>query len=192
MAGRFPDVRNVTGVGGATLVVAGALALLPAGCAAKPGAPSASVASVTPTDLPRELAPTNPQCIRGASAGPSSDGGAAVASAPMGATSEAVDAKEALSEGMARPSVVCPPHIYLSEEAVAHGVSGLALVQCVIDLDGWLSQCRLVKSLPYMDEQILAAAMTVRYTPVMFRGQPRRVRITVPMRVLGPPPPPAP
>jgi protein TonB len=89
---------------------------------------------------------------------------------------------------MAKPSLLCMAPINLSREAAAHGVSGVALIHCVVEVDGWLSQCRLAKSLPHMDDQLLAATTTMRFTPIMYRGHPQRVRMTIPIRVLPPPP----
>ena len=37
-------------------------------------------------------------------------------------------------------------------------VSGVALLKCVINLDGTLSDCRIMKGLPYMEPQLLEAS----------------------------------
>jgi Gram-negative bacterial TonB protein C-terminal len=69
------------------------------------------------------------------------------------------------------------------------GRCGLALVKCIIETDGWLSHCRITKGLPYLDAQILASMMTWRYTPVLYKGRPKRVEIILPLRVPVPRPP---
>ena len=88
--------------------------------------------------------------------------------------------------GMVKPSVVHPPEITFSKEARAMRVGGLALVECVINLDGSVSDCRVTKSLPYMDGQLLQAARSMRYTPVMYQGHPQRVKMVFPIRVPTP------
>jgi protein TonB len=85
-----------------------------------------------------------------------------------------------------KPSVVRPPEIVPSKEALAMKVGGVALVKCVINLDGSLTDCRLVKGLPYMDEQLLRAARSMKYTPVIFQGHPQRVEMVFPIRVPTP------
>ena len=88
--------------------------------------------------------------------------------------------------GMQRPTLLKPPEVRYSKEALAMRIGGLALVKCVINLDGTLSDCRIVKGLPYMDAQILEAVRSSRYTPVMFQGHPQRVEMSIPFRVPTP------
>jgi periplasmic protein TonB len=88
--------------------------------------------------------------------------------------------------GMERPTVVHPPDITFSKEALAMRVGGLALAECTINLDGSLSDCHLKKSLPYMDAQLLQAAHSMKFTPVIYQGHPQRVLMTIPIRVPTP------
>jgi len=46
------------------------------------------------------------------------------------------------------------------------------IVKCVITLGGTLEQCRMVKELPHMGEEVLRTLSTRRYAPVTFGGQP--------------------
>jgi protein TonB len=74
--------------------------------------------------------------------------------------------------GMTRPSRIAGRDPQYTREALAARVEGLAIVKCVIKVDGTLTRCRLIKSLPHMDKEILAAVSTQRFTPVMFQGRP--------------------
>ena len=62
-------------------------------------------------------------------------------------------------------------------------VSGVALAKCVINLDGSLSDCKIMKGLPYMDQAILESLKGWRYTPVMYQGHPQRVEMVIPIRL---------
>jgi protein TonB len=88
--------------------------------------------------------------------------------------------------GMQKPALVRPPEIVYSKEALAMKVGGVALAECVVNLDGSLSDCHLIKGLPYLDTQLLQAARSMRFTPVMYQGHPQRVKMTVPIRVPTP------
>jgi protein TonB len=88
--------------------------------------------------------------------------------------------------GMQAPTLVRPPEIVPSKQALAMRIGGVALAKCVINLDGTLTDCRLIKSLPYMDEQLLQAARSMRYTPVIYQGHPQRVEMIVHIRVPTP------
>jgi protein TonB len=88
--------------------------------------------------------------------------------------------------GMVKPAVVRPPEITYSKEALAMKVGGVALVTCVVNLDGSLADCQVIKSLQYLDAQILQAARSMRFSPVMYQGHPQRVKMTIPIRVPTP------
>jgi protein TonB len=65
-------------------------------------------------------------------------------------------------------------------------VGGLALVKCVVNLDGSVSDCHIMKGLQYMDAQILEAARSMKYSPVIYQGHPQRVEMIIPIRVPTP------
>lgn len=80
--------------------------------------------------------------------------------------------------GMTRPSRIAGRDPQYTREALTARVEGVAIVRCVIKVDGTLTRCRMVKSLPHMDREILAAVSTQRFTPVMFQGRPTSVEYT--------------
>ncbi len=87
---------------------------------------------------------------------------------------------------MEKPKLMTKPALTYSKEAMAMKQGGLALVSCVINLDGSLADCKITKSVPYMDQQILEMLKSWRYTPVIFEGRARSVRMTIPVRVPAP------
>lgn len=80
--------------------------------------------------------------------------------------------------GMTRPSRIAGRDPQYTREALTARVEGVAIAKCVIKVDGTLTRCRMVKSLPHMDREILAAVSTQRFTPVMFQGRPTSVEYT--------------
>jgi protein TonB len=86
--------------------------------------------------------------------------------------------------GMELPRLLVKTEPVYSREAAAMHVSGIALVKCIINLDGSLTDCRIVKGLPYMDQAILESLRTWKYTPVMYQGHPQRVEKTLQSHVV--------
>ncbi|MCC6522547.1 MAG: energy transducer TonB [Polyangiaceae bacterium] len=82
--------------------------------------------------------------------------------------------------GMERPHKVAGPDPTYTREAREARIEGKMLVQCVITTDGTLSGCSILKSLPFMDQAVLAALAQQRWTPVSFQGQPVSVMYTIP------------
>jgi protein TonB len=71
-------------------------------------------------------------------------------------------------------------------------VSGTALVTCVITLSGSLTNCRILKGLPYMDAAILAALSQWQYEPLLWKGRAVSVQYVIPIKIEPPPPRPSP
>ena len=61
-------------------------------------------------------------------------------------------------------------------------VKGTLLAKCVITTEGTLRSCRILKSLPFLDEPVLAALGWRRYAPVMFQGRPVNVEYVISLR----------
>ena len=88
--------------------------------------------------------------------------------------------------GMVRPTVVNPPDFRLSREAAAAKVGGTVLMKCVVNTDGSVTDCRIMKGLPFMEKQLMEGMRGVKYTPVMYQGHPQRVEIVLNFRVQPP------
>jgi protein TonB len=56
------------------------------------------------------------------------------------------------------------------------------LVKCVITTTGALHNCQILKSLPFMDQPVLAALQKQRYTPVTFQGRTINVEYVIPLK----------
>jgi TonB family protein len=59
-----------------------------------------------------------------------------------------------------------------TREAIAARIEGTAQVKCVITADGSLSNCHILKSVPWMDAAVLDAMSTWRFAPVLAQGKP--------------------
>jgi protein TonB len=88
---------------------------------------------------------------------------------------------------MVEPRLLTKTEITASPQAWAMRVGGVALARCVVELNGSLSNCRITRGLPYMDEPILSALRGWRYTPVLYQGHPQRVEMVITIRVPAPP-----
>ncbi|HRE92087.1 MAG TPA: energy transducer TonB, partial [Myxococcota bacterium] len=89
-------------------------------------------------------------------------------------------------EGMTRPKRLSGDEPRYSREALEAGVEGTMIVKCVIEVDGRLENCRVIKSLPYMEKAVLEALDSHRYSPVTFQGRPARVDYTFTIRLVVP------
>jgi periplasmic protein TonB len=89
-------------------------------------------------------------------------------------------------EGMARPSPIGADEIQYTREAREAHVSGVMIVKCVITLEGTLTNCRVIKSVPLMDKPVLDALARHRGTPATFQGRPVSVDYTFTIRLKMP------
>ena len=77
--------------------------------------------------------------------------------------------------GMSRPVRIAGVEPKFTREALEVGVQGTMIVRCIIEIDGSLSACKVLKPVAHMENAVLGALATHRYRPVMFEGRPRRV-----------------
>jgi protein TonB len=85
--------------------------------------------------------------------------------------------------GMTRPSRISGRDPVYTQEAREAKVEGFALVRCVIEIDGFVTHCEIVKAMPFMSDEILGAVKTWRFTPALRDGHPVRVLYTIPIRL---------
>jgi protein TonB len=88
--------------------------------------------------------------------------------------------------GMNRPSLLNQTAPIYTREAKAAQVSGLILVKCVINVSGSLSGCHIIKGLPFMDQAVLTALSTWKYTPITYQGHAVSVEYVIPVRLVAP------
>ena len=87
---------------------------------------------------------------------------------------------------MSRPSPIQPDEIQYTREAREARVAGVMIVKCVISVDGSLTNCRVIKGVPMMDQAVLGALARHRGTPVTFQGRPVSVDYTFTIRLKMP------
>ncbi|UQA59557.1 energy transducer TonB [Polyangium aurulentum] len=73
-----------------------------------------------------------------------------------------------------------------TREALAARVEGTVLVKCVVGTDGALSNCRILKSVPHMDDAVLGAMATWRFEPIVSGGRPIAVDHVFTLRLVLP------
>jgi protein TonB len=174
----------------------------PAGTPDSPKRTASATQRLTERPTPRQP-PAEPSAARQPSAqsqavsdAPSSSGeGSSDATTPAGvpngdgpATAPPAGLYEAIpfGDGMVAPRLMARKEIEYSAKAWAMKIGGEAIARCIIELDGSLSECRIVGHLPFMDDQILAALHGWRYTPVLYQGHPQRVRMTIRIQLATP------
>lgn len=90
------------------------------------------------------------------------------------------------TEGMTRPVQLEGRDPQYTREALEARVEGKIIAKCVINTAGRLESCRIIKSLPMMDQAVLAALASKRYTPVMYQGRPVAVQYIFEFRLVLP------
>lgn len=85
-------------------------------------------------------------------------------------------------EGMNLPRLIEGPEPVYPRAAREARVEGTLLAKCVITTEGALQRCQIIKSLPFLDEPVLAALAHRRYAPVMFQGRPVNVEYVITLR----------
>jgi protein TonB len=78
-----------------------------------------------------------------------------------------------------------PEPAYPAEAARAH-LGGTVLVRCSVTAEGTVKDCRVLRSLPLLDEPVLCALQARRYAPAVSDGHPVPVRMLFTVRVLPP------
>lgn len=86
-------------------------------------------------------------------------------------------------EGMTRPPPLDPDEIQYTSEARAARASGVMIVRCTIQKDGSVTNCRVLKSVPAMEQAVLSALQRHRTPPILFQGRPVSVDYTYTIRL---------
>ncbi|MEP7124328.1 MAG: TonB family protein [Byssovorax sp.] len=85
-------------------------------------------------------------------------------------------------DGMNLPRLIEGPEPVYPRAAREARVQGTLLAKCVITTQGALQGCKILKSLPFLDEPVLTALAGRRYAPVMFQGRPINVEYVISLR----------
>ncbi len=89
-------------------------------------------------------------------------------------------------EIMTRPEYLSGPAPEYTQKAIENQVQGLMVVKCVITIDGKIEDCRVLKSLPFMDRAVVSALERRRYKPVTLKGKPITVDYTFRINLILP------
>ena len=88
---------------------------------------------------------------------------------------------------MTPPRRISGENLSPSPLALEHGVHGMMVLKCRLEVDGTAQNCNVIKTLPYMTDALLAAARTWRYEPVKVDGKPVAVDYVFRIRLNAPP-----
>jgi serine/threonine protein kinase len=89
-------------------------------------------------------------------------------------------------EGMSRPQMLQGTPIQYSREAIQGRVEGLMIVKCVITTQGRVENCRILKSLPYMEKPVLDSLYSRTFKPITYQGRPVAVDYVFDVRLVLP------
>src|SRR5216683_2942034 len=70
---------------------------------------------------------------------------------------------------------VSGPQIQYTDKALEKEIEGTMVVKCVVTADGSVNNCRVLKSLPFMDRAAIDAIERWRYKPYTVDGKPAEV-----------------
>jgi protein TonB len=73
---------------------------------------------------------------------------------------------------MSRPVLISGNDPVWPREALVAGVEGMMIAKCIITTSGTVQNCRVLKTLPYMDKPLVDSLTSRRYTPVVYQGHP--------------------
>ena len=135
-----------------------------------------------PTEKPEEKEP--PKDLTPAN-GEGGDGGD-VAAVPGGIKGPVVDAADVAPTGpvqydegtMTKPVYQAGPAPEYTQKALENEVEGTMVVKCVVTIKGEVKNCRVLRSLPYMDKAVITALEKRHYKPSYFNGKPIEVEYT--------------
>jgi protein TonB len=73
---------------------------------------------------------------------------------------------------MEDPKFIGGPSPQYTEKALEREVQGTMVVRCLVTTDGRVSNCRVLRSLPFMDRAVIDALEKRRYAPATEGGRP--------------------
>ncbi|HZR10270.1 MAG TPA: energy transducer TonB, partial [Myxococcales bacterium] len=90
------------------------------------------------------------------------------------------------NDTMTPPQKIAGPDPVYTSQALEKEVEGVMIVKCVVSTQGVVRNCRVMKSLPFMDRAVIEALERRRYSPALLRGQPIEVDYTFKIRLTLP------
>jgi serine/threonine-protein kinase len=91
---------------------------------------------------------------------------------------------EPLSALMKRPELIDPGQpVVFTREALISRSEGTGIAKCVVTLQGTLDNCRLIKSVPFLDQAMLTSLKTRRYKPAELDGKPIEAEMAITVKL---------
>ncbi len=146
-------------------------------------------AMVQPKEMPQELKPPDPneppEEDEGSDEG--SEGGVVggVVGGTVGAPPHAQGPKQ-FDATMTPPAVVAGPPLEYTQQALEREIEGTMLVRCIVRVDGSVHDCRVLKSVPFMDRAVVSVLERRRYRPATQNGQALDVEYTFTIKLTLP------
>ncbi len=150
---------------------------------AKPRPP---MAMVQPKEMPQELKPPDPnEPPEPEYEGGEGEEGGVVGGVVGGMTGgdpapeppKAAPAPVAFDNSMNPPARMQGPPLEYTQKALEREVEGTMLVRCIVDVDGSVRDCRVLKSVPFMDRAVVEVLERSRYKPATRRGDGKPVAV---------------
>ncbi len=141
----------------------------------KPNQPQTvlQLAIVAPTQVPQEKPPEQEpvdmaQGVEGGVAGGEVGG---VPGGIVGGVVDSTAVRMEFDERMTQPEKVGGPDPQYTDKAIEREVQGTMVVRCVVTVEGRVHDCRVLKSLPFMDRAVVDALEKRRYKPATLGGR---------------------
>jgi protein TonB len=137
-----------------------------------------------------------PSYVEGAPTGPGSGGTqksprvSTPAGAPTGTGRTVVHQPKGpvpFTPDMTAPKLISGQAPVYTRQALEAHVEGTMIVQCIINTAGTVGGCRVLQSVPFMEEAVLSALRTRRYSPVTKNGKPIDVAYVFRVHLVMPP-----
>jgi protein TonB len=79
---------------------------------------------------------------------------------------------------MTPPALLAGPPLEYTQQALEREIEGTMMVKCIVRVDGTVHDCRVLKSVPYMDRAVVSVLERRRYKPATQGGQALDVEYT--------------
>jgi protein TonB len=150
-------------------------------------------AMVQPKDVPLELKPPDPtppepedegsdEGVEGGVVGGVAGGVVGGAPAPPVAPPQPAGPVK-FNSAMTPPVLLAGPPIEYTQQALEHEVEGVMVVECLVTVEGVVHDCRVLRSLPFMDRAVVTNLEHRRYKPSTLGGKPLDVQYTFTIRL---------
>jgi periplasmic protein TonB len=84
---------------------------------------------------------------------------------------------------MTPPVLMAGPPLEYSQQALEHEVEGVMVVECLVTTEGVVHDCRVVRSVPFMDRAVVTNLEHRRYKPATLGGKALDVQYTFTIRL---------